>query len=298
MDRAKRRIDDHRIRRRIRRKPTYDRPFASRFEVSGGLRTEVFVGPGEIWLGPDAHKSWDSDTDGNFTKSVDIEDGALATGWYLLGFHMDVNPSTLVFDATYKAELEVCKEASWEDAQTFERNGGNPARFIPIAKIYWSADSEWNQLYQLQRTHIAINLAPDGQGVSATTDSENASPTTKSVDHDAADDLMLYQFDNPDASAAMSEDDKILVREDGSPDILKYVDIDDLQDWVGADDYKVKASAGDSTPNYLDGKVAKSVVVSGDKLELDGDESAPGNYYYYGTDGSGNKGFDRVRFHS
>lgn len=54
---------------------------------------------------------------------------------------------------------------------------------------------------------------------------------------------------------------------------------------------KVKASATDATPGYLDGKVTKSIVVASDKLQLSGDASTPGNSKYYGTDGSGAKGF-------
>lgn len=60
---------------------------------------------------------------------------------------------------------------------------------------------------------------------------------------------------------------------------------------AGTDSEKVKASSGDATAGYLDAKVAKSVVITSDKLELSGDSASPGNSKYYGTDGGGTKGF-------
>lgn len=59
----------------------------------------------------------------------------------------------------------------------------------------------------------------------------------------------------------------------------------------GSDNFTVKASSGDASPNYLDGKVAKSIVVTSDKLELSGDSASPGNNKVYGTNNSGTKGF-------
>jgi len=47
--------------------------------------------------------------------------------------------------------------------------------------------------------------------------------------------------------------------------------------------YRVMGSSADILPAYLDSKVAKSITVASDKLELDGDVLAPGNGYYYGT---------------
>ena len=55
--------------------------------------------------------------------------------------------------------------------------------------------------------------------------------------------------------------------------------------------YRVLGSSGDTSPAYLDSKVGKSVVVASNKIELDGDALTPGNNYYYGTNGSGTKGF-------
>jgi hypothetical protein len=60
---------------------------------------------------------------------------------------------------------------------------------------------------------------------------------------------------------------------------------------AAADPYKVKASASDPIADYLDGKVAKSIVVTSNKLELSGDNISPGNSKYYGTNVSGTKGF-------
>ena len=55
--------------------------------------------------------------------------------------------------------------------------------------------------------------------------------------------------------------------------------------------YKVKSSSTD-TGDYLDGQVTHSIVVSANTVMLDGDAAAPGNNYYYGTDGSGDKGWN------
>jgi hypothetical protein len=57
------------------------------------------------------------------------------------------------------------------------------------------------------------------------------------------------------------------------------------------DIYRVMGSSFDTSPAYLDSKVAKSVIVASDKIELDGDATAPGAGYYYGTDAAGAKGF-------
>jgi len=58
------------------------------------------------------------------------------------------------------------------------------------------------------------------------------------------------------------------------------------------DGNKVLADSSDTTPGYLDAKVAKSIVISaGDQIELDGDEAAPGNSKVYGTTDAGVKGW-------
>lgn len=56
-------------------------------------------------------------------------------------------------------------------------------------------------------------------------------------------------------------------------------------------DEKVKASAGDVTAGFLDAKVQSSISVSNNKLQLVGDLASPGNSKYYGTDGSGMRGW-------
>ena len=75
----------------------------------------------------------------------------------------------------------------------------------------------------------------------------------------------------------------------------------DTATWVSSckvlldnDIYRTMGSASDASPAYLDSKVAKSVVVAADKIELDGDVLAPGNGYYYGTDSTGAKGFHPI----
>ena len=59
------------------------------------------------------------------------------------------------------------------------------------------------------------------------------------------------------------------------------------------EDEKVKADEDDETPGYLDEKVRYSLEVNAaaDKMQLVGDEDAPGNTQYYGTNESGDKGF-------
>lgn len=56
---------------------------------------------------------------------------------------------------------------------------------------------------------------------------------------------------------------------------------------------KVKSDLLDPTQGYLDAKVQDSIVVdtSTHKMKLSGDSAAPGNSYYYGTNGSGTKGY-------
>ena len=66
-----------------------------------------------------------------------------------------------------------------------------------------------------------------------------------------------------------------------SPIILK-----NALDGVGTE---VQANTGSF---QVDVRVADSVVIDGlNNVALDGDDAAPGNSYYYGTDGAGTKGF-------
>ncbi len=58
----------------------------------------------------------------------------------------------------------------------------------------------------------------------------------------------------------------------------------------GADE-KVKATASDPTSDYLINKIADSITVVANKLQLSGDANTPGNSQYYGTDSSGAKGW-------
>ena len=53
----------------------------------------------------------------------------------------------------------------------------------------------------------------------------------------------------------------------------------------------VKASATDETAGYLDAKVKNSITVDTNQIQLSGDVATPGNSKYYGTDGTGVKGF-------
>ena len=55
-------------------------------------------------------------------------------------------------------------------------------------------------------------------------------------------------------------------------------------------DEKVKATMSDQ-PGFLDAKVAGSVVVSSNRVQLDNDVTAPGTNKIYGTDEEGTKGW-------
>ena len=59
---------------------------------------------------------------------------------------------------------------------------------------------------------------------------------------------------------------------------------------ISTADEMVKASFTD-TAGYLDAKVANSIEVNTNKLQLVGDNNTPGNIKYYGTNDSGTKGF-------
>jgi len=60
--------------------------------------------------------------------------------------------------------------------------------------------------------------------------------------------------------------------------------------------YKVKTGITDTGENYLDSKVAKSLAIdaTNSKIQLVNDELSPGNNKFYGTNGSGTKGFYTV----
>jgi hypothetical protein len=58
-----------------------------------------------------------------------------------------------------------------------------------------------------------------------------------------------------------------------------------------ATDEKVKASSTDPIAGYLNEKVAGSITVVDNKLQLVGDSTTPQPLSYYGTDGNGYKGF-------
>ncbi len=83
---------------------------------------------------------------------------------------------------------------------------------------------------------------------------------------------------------------------DNSGTFTVWVNTDGGTTWQQVDkdtttDEKVKSSSDDPSADYLDGKVAKSIVIASEKLELSGDAAAPGNSKYYGTDSGGTKGF-------
>ncbi len=59
------------------------------------------------------------------------------------------------------------------------------------------------------------------------------------------------------------------------------------------DKFRLMCDSTDTVPDWLDGKVQNSIVADAatHKIKLDGDATAPGNSYYYGTDSAGAKGF-------
>lgn len=63
-----------------------------------------------------------------------------------------------------------------------------------------------------------------------------------------------------------------------------------------APDETVKTDIADSTSGYLDAKITGSIALDAinHKLQLDGDIGAPGNYKFYGTNGSGAKAFYQI----
>jgi hypothetical protein len=52
---------------------------------------------------------------------------------------------------------------------------------------------------------------------------------------------------------------------------------------AGVNDYRVMASSGDTTPDWLNGKTKESIEVDANKLHLVNDDAAPGLGYIYGT---------------
>ena len=103
-------------------------------------------------------------------------------------------------------------------------------------------------------------------------------------------------FGTPEGQVAANVG-SIFMREDGAANETLYMKESGAAatGWIAITsdtlDYKVKASLGDATPGFLDAKVKRSIEVDSDDLQLVGDEAAPGNDKYYGTDGSGNKGY-------
>ena len=89
----------------------------------------------------------------------------------------------------------------------------------------------------------------------------------------------------------------LYMREDGASDTTLYV----KESGTGATgwtpltgsilDYKVKASSGDVSPDYLDSKVKNSIEIDSDDLQLVGDQATPGNTKLYGTSSAGVKGW-------
>ena len=96
------------------------------------------------------------------------------------------------------------------------------------------------------------------------------------------------------AGSVIVDNNKVQLEGDGIPYYPAYYG---TQDDTGAKTwyplpYQVRADIG-GEPDYLDGLVQKSIVenATDHKIELDGDEAAPGANKVYGTDGGGNKGW-------
>jgi hypothetical protein len=96
------------------------------------------------------------------------------------------------------------------------------------------------------------------------------------------------------AGSVIVDGDKVQLEGDGVPHYPAYYGTQDdtgAKTWYALP-YKVRADIG-GPPDYLDGLVQKSIVenATDHKIELDGDEAAPGAKKVYGTDGAGNKGW-------
>jgi len=96
------------------------------------------------------------------------------------------------------------------------------------------------------------------------------------------------------AGSVIVDGNKVQLEGDGIPYYPAYYG---TQDDTGAKTwyplpFQVRADIG-GEPDYLDGLVQKSIVenATDHKIELDGDEAAPGANKVYGTDGGGNKGW-------
>lgn len=66
--------------------------------------------------------------------------------------------------------------------------------------------------------------------------------------------------------------------------------------WQGVDKnmYRVMGSSTDASPDFLDQKVQNSIEIDTDKLQLVNDTASPAANSYYGTNGSGVKGWNTV----
>jgi len=112
----------------------------------------------------------------------------------------------------------------------------------------------------------------------------------------ASDPTSGYLEDKVANSIIISSNTLQLSGDEASPGNNQYYGTDGggskgYYDFSASLDEKVKASAGDGTAGYLDAKVANSIIVSSNTLQLSGDAASPGNTKYYGTDGGGTKGY-------
>ena len=149
-----------------------------------------------------------------------------------------------------------------------------------LCEIKWNASGE-------EIDYFVIHHAGDIKDFIAMGDVDFESVTEKQANPHSS----TIETDSKNKFLRLKDSDKYASKD-------KFAKLDDNNNlvWTSVEttDEKVKASSSDDTAGYLDAKVAKSVTVSANKLQLVGDVAAPGNSYYYGTDTGGTKTFHEL----
>lgn len=155
--------------------------------------------------------------------------------------------------------------------------------------------------YKIVILAFLLAIISFGGGIPTPPIDEELSPQTRNYFKTLYDNHNKFEVTttNPNGSRLGSVGDSVLLRTGTSYDLYTCVSSPSGTSWLKTNqstdnDEKVKASSTDTTADYLDGKVAKSVVITSNKLELSGDVASPGNSYYYGTNSSGTKGWNTV----
>lgn len=162
-------------------------------------------------------------------------------------------------------------------------------------KLYFKSD---NNLYKLNSSGVETEITA-GKLSSIGTSTDNAIVRWDGVGGDTLQNSSLLVDDvgatvNPHIATPTTPSSGTIKLYFKNDDKLYKLTSGGIESEIGAggtDNYTVKASSTDASPNFLDGKVAKSIVVTSDKLELSGDATSPGNNQAYGTNHAGTKGY-------